>query len=830
MARWLTRWVRFCWERPRSIVAGTLLLAGISAVYAALEARIDSDFSKLLRPSADLTWYRHDQAFKAAFPSFQQNAIIVLEGTDFEPLRAAARQLRDRLREDTRIAVVRAPGVHPFLDAHAWWYIPLDRIPEWMDGVQRNYGPLLRVGEFPTLTELAYTLADQARATPGLPLPEVLAGLLHGWRDSAESVQAYPALTPEPPHRELLLVQGQRRFDQALPHAALIAVLRQHLETLPAGVTGRLTGEAALATEEIAAALSGIELAGSISLLLLAAILWWGLRSLSLMAAIFTLLAVGVPLTLALAVLVVGSFNTLALIFIIMFFGLGVDFAVHFVVAAVAADDTGAPRLSPVAAAASTGPALALCLLTTTLGFLSFWPTPYRGLGELGVMSALGMLVAFVLTASFLPALLRLLPNRRRSLPTLPLDRPLPRAVAMGNLLLAVLLVPLALELRFDFSVLALRNPAAESMQALRDLQADGQVTDYSLHVLVPDVERAEQLAADLEDHPLVATAVTVSSLVPAEQDAKAALLEPLCGWRTELEIVPVDELPDAAIWAEARAYLEAARDAFADADRSAVDRFLGATAQLDDRDRLAASSVIGRQLERALTEIDTRLRAAPVRVATLPDELLEPFRGVDGRWLVRLQAAKPLTTPQAIDEFVTALEPLVPNYAGRAVIEAGVGALVVTSFQTAATLALATIGLVLLFVLRSLRDALLVLLPVIASLVVTLAAAQLAGLTLNMANILVVPLIVGLGVDTGVHIVHRHRQQGGLDSASGAGTRRAVLISGLTTLGTLASLSLSPHRGAASIGLLFLIAISALLWFAYWVLPGLLSTRARRT
>ena len=312
-------WVRGCWERPWVVLSMLVPLVLGCAFYAAQEARIDSDFSKLLRPSETLRWYQHDQAFKAAFPQFQQNAVVVLEGGDFEQVRAATRDLRDRLLAREQLGRVQALGVHPFFEARSWWYLPPDELDRWLGGVQRNYGPLLRLGESPTLTELALTVADQAFATPGVTLPTVLSGLLDGWQEPELSLQAYPALVPVGRHRELIVVQGVRRFEDALPHAELIGLLRAELATLPTGVTARLTGEAALATEEIGAALDGIEIAGIVSLLLLAIVLWYGLRSVTVVVGVFAVLLFGVPLTLALSVFLVGSFNTLALLFVIMF-------------------------------------------------------------------------------------------------------------------------------------------------------------------------------------------------------------------------------------------------------------------------------------------------------------------------------------------------------------------------------------------------------------------------------------------------------------------------------------------------------------------------------
>ena len=94
----------------------------------------------------------------------------------------------------------------------------------------------------------------------------------------------------------------------------------------------------------------------------------------------------------------------------------------------------------------------------------------------------------------------------------------------------------------------------------------------------------------------------------------------------------------------------------------------------------------------------------------------------------------------------------------------------------------------------------------------------------LNMANILVLPLIFGLGVDNGIHVVERYLRSNNVEQLMGSSTPRAVLLSTLTTIGTFAALSLSPHQGTASIGYLLTIAMGFLLIFTLLLLPVLLS------
>ena len=156
--------------------------------------------------------------------------------------------------------------------------------------------------------------------------------------------------------------------------------------------------------------------------------------------------------------------------------------------------------------------------------------------------------------------------------------------------------------------------------------------------------------------------------------------------------------------------------------------------------------------------------------------------------------------------------------------IEWGVGGVVVAAFKQALAFALVSIACVLLLMFQSVRYAVLVAVPLSLAVAFTLALGVLLDMPLNMANVLVMPLIFGLGVDSGVHVVDRYRGEGGVPHLMHSSTPRAVVLSALTTVGAFAALSLSPHVGTASIGLLLAIAVSLLLVFTVFLLPVLLS------
>ena len=591
-----------------------------------------------------------------------------------------------------------------------------------------------------------------------------------------------------------------------------------------------MTGEVVLANDELNAGLKGIGIAGGLSFVLLGIILGVGIRSWRIISVIFTMLLMGVVLTMAFATLAIGGYNVLSLIFVVMFFGLGVDFAVHFALRVREAAAATGPEDASIVAARDIGPALALCMLTTMIAFLSFSPTAYRGLAELGVISAGGMVVAFTLTLTLLPAMFSLLGISSKEMPKMVFNRLISIDLKINPSIILVTVVGLSLiafnfarDIKFDYSVLAMRDASTEGMTTLLDLQRDKISTDYSISVLAKDPESAEILKEALKELSVVGEVSTPHDFIPEAQAQKKEKLEALLELYHNIEeILPAESTEGLS---DALQYMDESITQVRDSDKHLVD-FLrsGLTDIVDDEETLTRLNLqLFEQLNIELKSLKKMLAASPFTIDAVPADLRKSMITSAGEHLLTVHPAKPLTSRQKTEEFIDEVSSVAPNIAGRSVVEWGIGGVVVESFIFAGTGSLIAIFLLLLVYFRNFVLPLFVFVPIFLSILFTFAICQLTGISLNMANILVVPLIIGLGVDTGIHVVHRYTHSNSVESLYTSSTARAVLISALTTIGTFFSLSFSPHKGAASVGLLLTIAISLLILATFVVLPALL-------
>lgn len=859
--RLLAGWIRLVVAAAVPILVLALLLTGAAAWLSATKISINTETADML--SEDLPFRRDDRAIKAAFPQGTDVISIVVEAaTPDQADDAAARLAADLARQSTVFRTVFYAEGDPFFRRNGLLFLSIDALQLLSDRLAAAQPLLAVLSRDPSLRGLAevLTAALGAAREDGAPEPglqDSLASILERMAASVESVAAardgrgaieplsWAALmdgrTAEAAsdRRRFILAQPVLDFASFQPAATAIATIRARAAALgfdaEPGVRVRLTGAPVMFQEELQSVRSGMGFAGLLSVTLVTLLLAIGLRSARLVVATLVTLLAGLVWTAGFAAVAVGELNLISVAFAVLFIGLSVDFGIHFALRYQEAADRGAPdtRAALIEAARSVGGPLVLCAVAAAVGFLAFFPTSYRGLSELGLISGAGMFIALFANLTLLPALLSLLPSRppgepaRTAVRRIPVARvaPPPRVILAGALILALLALAVVPFARFDDDPLSLRDPASESVATLNDLIDDPRVQPYRAAFLADDLGAAEALAARLEALPEVAAAVTLADFLPQDQDAKLDLLAETSFFLGPI-LSPAGTAAPPSV-AEQRAALQSLRDALERAGdglapsarrlAQALDRVA-----LDEAGLTALRTALLGSLPGRLTRLREALEAGPVAQADLPPVLIDRYLAEDGRAMVEVLPREDLRDAGARRRFVDAVRAVHAGATGSAVIVTEAGRAVGRAFVEAAALAVGAITLLLLVVLRSWRDCALVLAPLALAALLTVAATVVLSLPFNFANVIVLPLLFGLGVASGIHIVARARRRG-TQNVMTTSTPRAVLLSALTTIASFGSLALSDHRGTASMGILLTIAITTTLLATLVVLPALL-------
>ena len=829
---------RVCCRVPWLVILIALIATAGAGEYARRHFAIDTDTSQLI--SSGLPWRQRELQLDAAFPQRTDTIVVVVDGPTPELADASARALAEELAKTPELfAAVRRPDAGPFFERNGLLFLSTQEVEQATEQLIRAQPLLGSLAADPTLRGFAQALnymaigvkAGQIKIEDfGKPLARI-----------AEALQALAANgNPVFSWGELMIGEaGNRRelrrfihvkpvldYGSLAPGAAAASAIRTAVRALGLaagnGVTVRLTGPVPLADEEFSTVADGALLNSVVTLAALLGILWLALRSGRIIAAVLASLFVGLAVTTAAGLAMVGALNLISVAFAVLFVGIGVDFGIQFAVRyrheRYRIDDL---RAALVSAATAAGKPLALAAAATAAGFWAFLATDYRGVSELGLIAGTGMIIAFVLSITLLPALLTVLkpPGEAAAVGYRALA-PVDRFVARHRyfiLGLSAMLVgaglPLLEHLKFDFNPLNLRSPKVESVATLLDLMQDPATALDTIEILAPSIGAAHELAQRLEQLPQVAHTLTLQSFVPTAQAEKltliadaAALLGPTLTPPAR-KPAPSDAETIEAMRATAAAFAEIEGD---DEDVTALSRrlakVLAALANAPAAARVRASDALIVGLKHRLAQIRQLLKAEPVSIDRLPDDLVRDWVSEDGSARVEVAAKGDRADNDTLRRFASAVLAVAPEATGTPILIQESADTVVDAFLRAAALALLSITLILLIVLRRLTDVLLTLVPLLLASVVTLELMVLLGLELNFANIIALPLLLGVGVAFKIYYVLAWR--GGETSLLASALTRAVLFSALTTAAAFASLWFSHHPGTSSMGKLLTLSL----------------------
>lgn len=860
-------WVDFA--RRRAGVVALLALAATVVIgwYAANTLTFNTDTGDML--SRDLEYRRQSRALSDAFPQFSDNVLIVVEGATPDLADDAAAALAKRLRARPELfGEVFDPAGDPFFRRNGLLFLEVDELSELADRLaeaQPFLGTLWRDRSLRGLFEMLELAIEETLDSQDAP-PFDLADVMTSIAEVAEAEKAgrFAVLSWQEmmrgedadasEWRRYIVIQPALDFSSLQPASRPIAALRQIVDKLGLdqehGISVRLTGAAALDHDELKSVEEGMGLAGIMSLTLVLALLFIGLGSLRLTASVFAALIMGLVWTAGFAAAAIGELNLISVAFAVLFIGLSVDFGIHFGLRYQESIDRGADNERALAnTATGVGGALMLCAVAAAISFFAFLPTDYRGLAELGLIAGVGMFVALFANLTILPALLTLWPITRKPRrpetafapdlrPALLRHGAVVSSAAFVVGLAALVFVPAA---RFDFDPLHLKDPEKESVATLFDIMEDGPGNPYVVTVLAPSLEAGVELAKRLEALAPVDRVETLASYVPRDQEEKLAIIQemgfflaPSLGMAPRTDAADdgerrkalADIRPDLRRFA-AKAGREEARRA-----ASRLDAALGAL--LEGPDAAAALRGLERRLlvtlPRRLELLRQSLEAEPFDAADLPKAVREREVAADGRARVKVYPKVANPRREELKEFVDAVRSVAPHATGAPVVILESGTVVVRAFRDAGFIAVSVLGLVLAVLLGRGRDIALVFAPLLLAAVLTVAATVLLDLPFNYANVIVLPLLFGLGVANGIHFVLRERGQADVGRVMQTSTPRAVVFSALTTIGSFGSLAVSGHVGTSSMGILLTVAIAINLACTLLVLPALMAFWGKRS
>jgi hopanoid biosynthesis associated RND transporter like protein HpnN len=857
--RLLAALVDRCQRNPWLIALTGAVLVAMGLLIAAHRLGVSTDTNLMFAES--LPWRQRQIAFNRDFPQFTNLLVAVIDARIPEEADATANALRDAMAPDHQnFLEVRRPDASPFFSQEGLLLLDQKQLRSTLDsvvaaqpflgqladdmsarglfgalgllgtGIQEGQGE--DIGPFlPAIEGFHQTMA---KAIAGSPEPLSWAKLLGG--DLADLGGKY----------KFVLFRINPQFGALEPGGAATKAIREaaaKLEFVKSGEAHmRITGPVALADDEFATVAQGA-LAGMLgSLALITLWLYLALRTWRLIVPVLLTLGIGLVGTLLFAAVAVGTLNLVSVGFGILFVGIAVDFAIQF---SVRYREIQLKLRTVEAALIETGRRAGTQILVaaaaTAAGFLAFVPTDFQGVAELGLIAGMGMLIAFICTLIFMPAFITLFhpPGEKAEVGFLwaaPLDplmhkRRWPIVIFFG--IVAVVALILSQRLTFDSDPLHTKDPTTEAVRTLYDLLDSPVTNPFTIDILTPNVADAAAESEKLSKLPLVAGTISIESFMPKDQDVKLALIDDvntLLGPTLDVPAAsaPVTTADIRAAAMEALTHIQPALPKLpAGHPLIGIAEDLRKISTAPDALVMNVNQALTRFLPQQIDELRTLLSAKPITLQTIPQDISRDWLLPDGQARVQVLPRPETRDSAGLRKFVDQVLAVSPTAGGSAVLIEDTSDTIIGAFRSAAITAVAAIALILFVTLRRPLDVALVLAPLILSALMTVLVAVSIPIPLNFANIIALPLLLGVGVSFNIYFVMNWRA--GQIWVLSSATARAILFSALTTGTAFGSLAMSHHPGTASMGLLLLISLGCTLIASLAFIPALLAIMPRQ-
>lgn len=880
----------FVARRPRLILALALFFSVLSVVYTRKNMEFLTGRDDLMPRKAPFQVdYR---AYRQEFGD-QEEVVVVFESDDAGKATRFGDALHERLnREKGVFREVFYPGGLPFFRKNGLLFMPLEDIqrlrhtltmaaPVLKDlavapSVQTLFTSLTRqidgylTGHDPASLEslvfMLTTLDSGFKAfdgkTSGLTMDSFLKGGGGGKESALENAGKQQVIAMLPVKEEGSFVPAEKAIKAT--RAAVDEMLKRPEFK---GVKAGLTGVPVLEYEEMTTSQRDMEIAMLLSLVLTVALLLFAFRGILNVVAAMVSLIVGICLSFGFATLAVGHLNILSMVFAIMLVGLGIEYGIQMVLRCQEELRSGATGMDAIEIGLTANVrSIIMAAATVAVAFATFAFTDFKGIAELGIIAAGGVVICVITTFTVLPALLILLEPFRKpgihynqrsdsgrdvDLSGHPAIRPLfakPWAVIAATVLLSLVCIYPMARMRFDYNLMNLQAKGLQSVEYAYKLMRSKENSGYFAVVQAADRDAARRLTERLEKLPAVDHVVSILTFVPDDQQAKldelAAVRRVMDGVRPvpyEENLRPM-ELP--AVFEGFRDRVEklkrkleeekAAEAKPVGAFLTTLDTFFSTLEKEKDKNALGMlrefQGSMFAELPDKLAMMKESLEGSPISEGDVPAQLKQRFVGKNGKLLLQVAARKEIFEREPLQEFVTQVKGVVPNATGEPVMVYESLTILRDAYLKAFIYAFLGIVVILLINFKSVRFALIGSLPLAAGLMLMVGGMWLFGISFNSANIIVLPLILGVGIDSAIYIVNRYRQGNETPaqvafSSAGVG----VFLNALTILFSFGALMVAHHQGVFSIGAVMSLGMVASVAAFLAFLPALLTVWGKR-
>jgi hopanoid biosynthesis associated RND transporter like protein HpnN len=870
------------YHRPGWFFYPQLVLFALCVYYTILHLQFDMSRNNLV--GSDKKYQRIFDAYKKEF-NVKDDIVAVVESENAEKNRQFVERLGAKLEHETNLFTdVFYKGDLKMLGRKALLFLDEKTLGE-MQSTMRDYRPFIiqfaratnldsifslinrqiaqskreqnaenesLVKAIPALRRIVDLAADSIQRSGMPPSPGITALF-----DAGQQAQEEEYITFA--HGRIYLVNCRPAKDDVSEQAVIrVRQLVEETNSEVPGVNAGLTGEPVLEYDEMVQSQKDSMQASIISLVLSALIFIAAYRETGRPIKATLALIIGLGYTLGYTTLTVGHLNILTITFLPILIGLAIDYGVHLITRFEEEMRRGRPvRLALEKAMSYTGLGILTGCLTTAGAFFAMALTNFKGIQEMGIITGGGMLVCFVPMMTFLPVLLKRGKQNvideqfqpedltRARLEKMWLDRP---GIVLGvtAAITALAVIP-AWRVYFDYNLLHMQSKGLQAVEFEQKLIDSASKSVLFAAVIADNNEQALQLEHSLTNLPTVASVDSMAKFLGGGQTRKLEIigevkedLAPIKFAQMDREPVDVPEL-SRTLWS-LQGYLGLILDEIPKETESAlalqVEELRKSVENMRHEmltaNRREASERLGAyqralfgDLQETFQALRTQDNSSPLEANDLPGPLRTRFIGNTGRQVLQVYPKSNVWDRADQERFVRDVRSIQPDATGTPIQLYEYTTLLKDSYIQAAWYSLGAIVILVLLHFRSLVSLILSLLPVMVGSVWTLGIMGICNVPFNPANIMTLPLVIGIGVTNGIHILNRFAEEQN-PSILAKSTGKAVLVSALTAIAGFGSLIPAKHQGIRSLGIVMSVGIAMCMLAALTFLPSLLTVLMR--
>ena len=824
----INEFFNFLFIKPKLIILITVCLSLLSIYYSINNLKINSSTESLI--SNDLAFKKNQKQFREKFPILRNNNIIVLEGKNNLIIENKTKEILNELEKFSKnLNFLFSPNLEDFYTNNGLILLSEQKRNEIINEIYLSQTFLSEINSNPKLEGfnniLELALLNDTEKLKDKKLSNLLDNLYLSLRDKTE-FNWDQFFSGEQNKYYILFALKQKISNQNFSeiYSYLDSLKKDQNENFKIN----FTGSKILDFEEIDSVIIGAQKAGILSVLLVFFLLYYAFRSLFIVLSLIFSIIVGLSITLGLTTFFIGSLNIISVAFAVLFIGISVDFGIQIYLRYLEnkfKHNFDEPKI----AVKKTFGTLLIVATTSMIGFLSFIPTDYIGLSELGIISSIGILVGILVNTIFFPSLIlfsKIKINGLKSNPSF-LNRNLlilnnklflyKKATITIFLIISIVGLISMKKINFESDPMKLKDQNSQSVLLANKLMEENPASDYTISILIEDLQKNK--INELLKSESVKSIFKYSDLFDI-QDLKEELfhlsfllsnknnsfysseneLHRLKNILTKIEnlkIQNISEISKKILNELNNQDLNKKEDNFS----SLQDLWFG-------------------KFETLINKITTLLDVKELDEDNIPLNFKNRYVSADNIERVEIFTYDKVIQNNKINQFVKDVTQLFPQAVGMPVVQVSAGNIVISSFFFAFKVSFIFLTLFSLLIFRKISYTLICISPLIFASFCVCIVMYLLKINLNFANMISLPLLFSLGTSYSIYIVKRYEKFKNLDQMIASSTPNAVFFSALTTLCSFSTFAISSHSGTSSMGILLFISLLMALMSCLIFLP----------